>query len=38
MVVVVMKSSVFWDIMSCSPLEVNRVSKEHVASIFRAEE
>jgi hypothetical protein len=35
---VVMKSPIFWDITPCSPLKVNRSSKEHVASIFRVEE
>jgi hypothetical protein len=35
---VVMKSSIFWDIMWCCQLKVNRVSEEHVASIFRVEE
>jgi hypothetical protein len=32
------KSSVFWDILPCSPLNVTDVSEEHVASIFRTEE
>jgi hypothetical protein len=31
---VVMKSSFFWNIMPCGPLEV--VSEKHVACIFRA--
>jgi hypothetical protein len=34
---VVMKSSIFWDVMPCSPLKVN-VSEEHIASIFVVEE
>jgi hypothetical protein len=29
---------IFWDIMPCSPLKVNRVSEEYIVSIFRAEE
>jgi hypothetical protein len=34
-----LQSSVFLDIMSCSPLKVNpSVSEEHVTSIFRVEE
>jgi hypothetical protein len=32
---VVLKSSVFWDIKPCSPLKVNHVSEEHVACISR---
>jgi hypothetical protein len=32
---VVMKSSIFWDITSCSPLKVN-VLEEHIASTFRS--
>jgi hypothetical protein len=35
---VVMKSSVLWDITSCSPLKSIEFSEEHVCSIFRAEE
>jgi hypothetical protein len=31
---VVMKSTVFWDIMPCSPLEVKDVWDEHIASTF----
>jgi hypothetical protein len=34
---VVLKSIIFWDIMPCSPLRVNDVSEEHIASIFRVE-
>jgi hypothetical protein len=34
---VVMKSTVFWDIMACSPLKVNRRFGGHIASIFRVE-
>jgi hypothetical protein len=34
---VVMKSTIFWDITPCSPLSVNRVSEEHITSIFRVE-
>jgi hypothetical protein len=30
-----MKSSIFWDITSCSPVKVNDVSEEHIVSIFR---
>jgi hypothetical protein len=33
---VVMKSSIFWDITPCSPLNVKDVSGDNVASIFRA--
>jgi hypothetical protein len=29
-----MKSHIFWDIKLCSPLKVNQILKEHVASIF----
>jgi hypothetical protein len=36
--VVVMKSTIFWDIMPCSPLKSTDVSEEHIASIFRVEE
>jgi hypothetical protein len=36
--VVVMKISIFWDIKTCSPLKVNHVSEEHVASTFRLKE
>jgi hypothetical protein len=36
--VVVMKSAVFCDKSPSSPLEVNNVSEENAASIFRAEE
>jgi hypothetical protein len=32
---VVMKSSIFWDIMPCSPFKSIDVSEEHDASIFR---
>jgi hypothetical protein len=35
---VVMKSSIFWDIMPRSPLKVNDASEEHVASIVKIEE
>jgi hypothetical protein len=35
---VIMMSFVFWDLMPCSPLKVNYVSEEPVASIFRAKE
>jgi hypothetical protein len=35
---VVMKTSVFWDIMPCSPLSQPDISEEQVASIFRVEE
>jgi hypothetical protein len=31
---VVIRSSIFWDITPCSPLKVNDVSEEHVASIL----
>jgi hypothetical protein len=34
---VVMKSTVFWNIMPYSPLNVNEVSEEHITSIFRVE-
>ena len=34
---VVHKSSVFWDVMPCSLLEIYRVSKEICISIFEAE-
>jgi hypothetical protein len=34
---VVMKSSVFWDITSCVPLNVNWCFGEHIASIFTVE-
>jgi hypothetical protein len=27
----------FWDKTPCSPLKVNQVSEEHIASIFRVE-
>jgi hypothetical protein len=33
-----MKSSVFWDIMPCSPLKVDPRFGEYFASIFRVEE
>jgi hypothetical protein len=36
--VVVMKSSILWDIQLCSSLKVNNISEEHVTSIFTAEE
>jgi hypothetical protein len=32
---VVINSTTFCDIMPCSPLKVNDVSEEHIASIFR---
>jgi hypothetical protein len=32
------KSPVFWDIRQCSPLKINYVSEERIASIFRVEE
>jgi hypothetical protein len=32
---VVMKNNIFWDITPCSPLKVNRLSEELIASIFR---
>jgi hypothetical protein len=35
---VIMKSCIFWDVMQHSPLRVNNVSEELVASIFRVEE
>jgi hypothetical protein len=35
--VVVVKSTIFWDITPCSPLKIN-VLEEHVAFIFRVEE
>jgi hypothetical protein len=35
--VVVMKGTVFWNIMPCSPLKIN-FSEENIASIFRAKE
>jgi hypothetical protein len=35
---VVTKTSVVWDIMQCSPLEISRRVEEYVASIFRVEE
>jgi hypothetical protein len=38
LIAVVVKSPIFCDITPCSPLKVNRRSKEHVASIFRVEE
>jgi hypothetical protein len=31
-------STVFWDIMGCSPPKVNRRPEGHVASVFRVEE
>jgi hypothetical protein len=34
---VVMKSSVLWDTMPCSPLKINRHFGEHVFYIFRVE-
>jgi hypothetical protein len=34
----VMKSIIFWDTTSCSPLKVNDVSEKHTASIFKNEE
>jgi hypothetical protein len=33
-----LKSSIFWNILPCSPLNVNRLSEEHITSILRAEE
>jgi hypothetical protein len=36
--VVVIKSTIFWDITQCSPLKSTDVSEEHIASIFRVEE
>jgi hypothetical protein len=36
--VVVMVSYIFWDIMLCSPLEVNQLFREHIISIFRVKE
>jgi hypothetical protein len=33
---VVMNSSVFWDIMPCSPLKVNRRFGEHITYILRS--
>jgi hypothetical protein len=35
---VVMKSSVSWEIMPCSPLKVNRLLEECVVSISKVEE
>jgi hypothetical protein len=35
---VVVKSTVLLDITPCSPLRVNELSEEHIASIFRVEE
>jgi hypothetical protein len=32
------KNFILWDTTPCSPLEINRVSEEHVAPIFRVEE
>jgi hypothetical protein len=34
---VVMKCSIFWDIMPCNPLKVTEVSEKHGAYIFRVE-
>jgi hypothetical protein len=34
---VFMKSSIYWDIMTCSPLKSTHVSEEYVTSIFRVE-
>jgi hypothetical protein len=36
--VVVMKSSVFWDVMPCSHWKSPSVSEKHVASIVRVKE
>jgi hypothetical protein len=33
-----MKSSIFWDIMPCSPAKSTDVSEEHTASIFRVKQ
>jgi hypothetical protein len=35
---VVMKNTVFWDITPYSPLKINSILKEHMASIFGVEE
>jgi hypothetical protein len=32
------KSFIFWNVMQCSPLKVNDISEELVASIFRVKE
>jgi hypothetical protein len=34
---VVMKSSTFWDVTTCTPLKSTDASVEHFASIFRVE-
>jgi hypothetical protein len=31
-----MKSTIFWDMMPCSPLKSTDISEKHIASIFRA--
>jgi hypothetical protein len=35
---VVMKSYTFWDMTPCSPVIVNRISEEQIASFFKIEE
>jgi hypothetical protein len=32
-----MKGTIFWEITTCIPLKVNRLSEEHIASIFSIE-
>jgi hypothetical protein len=34
----ILKSSIFWDIMPCSPVKVNHVAEEHVTFIFNPED
>jgi hypothetical protein len=36
-IIIQMKSAVFWDIMPCSPQKSN-ISEYHLTSIFKAEE
>jgi hypothetical protein len=33
-----LKSTIFWDIMSCGPLKSSDISEEDIASIFSVEE
>jgi hypothetical protein len=33
-----MKSTIFWDVTPCSPVEVHRLSEGHTASTVRVEE
>jgi hypothetical protein len=38
LITVVMKSSIFWDVMPSSPLKSTDISEEHVVSVFRLKE